>query len=93
MASRGVSEAKAVPSVQRVACRIEVLEATVIQVVLLPVEHDPLRDGDDTLLRLIEGREFCLDSIVCVRHSYLPPNWRILRFLKPTRERGSILRV
>lgn len=35
---------------------------------MLPVEHDPLRDGDNAFLRLIESRKLCLDSIVGVRH-------------------------
>lgn len=35
----------------------------------LPVEHDPLRDSDNALLRLIQSRELRLDSIIRIRHN------------------------
>lgn len=35
---------------------------------LLPMKHDPLGDGDNALLRLIESRQFCLDSIIGISH-------------------------
>lgn len=31
---------------------------------VLPVEHDPLRDSDDTLLGLVQSREFGLHCII-----------------------------
>lgn len=34
----------------------------------LPVEHNPLRDGHNTLLRLIESGELRLHGIICIRH-------------------------
>lgn len=34
----------------------------------LPVKQDPLRDSDNTLLRLIESGELCLYSIIGIRH-------------------------
>lgn len=34
----------------------------------LPVEHNPLRDGHNTLLRLIESGELCFHGIICIRH-------------------------
>lgn len=33
------------------------------------MEHDPLGNGDDTLLGFIEGGQLGLDSIVLVRHA------------------------
>lgn len=32
------------------------------------MEHDPLRDSDNALLRLVQSGEFRLDSIVRIRH-------------------------
>lgn len=32
------------------------------------MEHDPLRDSDNALLRLVEGRELCLHSVIGVCH-------------------------
>ena len=32
------------------------------------MEHDPLRDSDNTLLRLIESGELRFDSIIRIRH-------------------------
>jgi len=37
------------------------------------MKHDPLRDGNNALLCLIESRELCLNGIVRVSH-----NWGIL---------------
>lgn len=33
-----------------------------------PMKHDPLRDGNDHFLSLVQGRELGLDCIVCVCH-------------------------
>jgi hypothetical protein len=35
----------------------------------VPVEHDPLRDSNDALLRLIQSRELGFHSIVGESHS------------------------
>lgn len=34
----------------------------------IPVEHDPLGDGDNAILRLAEGSQLGLDGIVAVCH-------------------------
>lgn len=34
----------------------------------IPVEHDPLRDGDNAILRLAEGSKLGLDGVVAVCH-------------------------
>lgn len=34
----------------------------------IPVEHDPLRDGDYAILRLVERGQLGLDRVVRVRH-------------------------
>lgn len=41
--------------------------------VYIPVEHDPLSDGHDTILRLVERGQLGLDRVVRVRHCASKP--------------------
>lgn len=54
------------PIVRRVS--IQNIWLWILEGYRLPVEHDPLRDSDNALLRLIQSRELRLDSIIRIRH-------------------------
>jgi hypothetical protein len=40
----------------------------VISEALVPMEHDPLRDCHNTVLRLIQRRQLCLEGFIGERH-------------------------
>jgi hypothetical protein len=52
------------PIAGSLACLLEVKAS-----VCVPVEHDPLSDSNDALLRLIQSRELCFNGIIGKSHS------------------------
>lgn len=58
----------------------------------VPMEHDPLGDSDDALLRFIEGRQLCLDGVVGVCHLGLGAR-AAGRAMRPARVHSYVLQL
>lgn len=46
------------------------------------VEHDPLRNGDDTLLSFVKSRQFCFYGVICISHLILPFWWTLMMMMR-----------
>lgn len=56
----------------------------------IPMKHDPLRDGDNALLALVQSRQLGLDGIVCVGHGKLIGGQREMLALGKLEVRGRV---